>query len=197
MKKSNPRLYRLVWVVVVALIMVLGLLLQLRLDRSHAQVRLRQGLVFPVQKTTDKGVMEQSNAVIIRRHSAYRGVDIYSEDRTDVVAAKGGEVILARETRQCGQDYGSELIIRGIDGLYYHYAHMRPGSVTVKTGDVLETGEEIGKIDAGECNSGDKSYLIFEVSRFMTTNRRAWWINLIMIDSQSVLNELLVTLPKQ
>jgi murein DD-endopeptidase MepM/ murein hydrolase activator NlpD len=93
--------------------------------------------------------------------SGLKNEDYYAYGQS-VLAPAGGKVIEAVDGMRENQPtkttnnymrFGNSVIIEHGQGLYSIIAHLRPGSVQVKSGDLVETGQKLG-----ECgNSGNSS----------------------------------------
>ena len=111
-----------------------------------------------------------------KRYSGHRGSDYgcgswsgMSAGR-DIVAAAAGKVVYVHDgeydkcsTGSCagGGGYGNYVKLQHADGKYTYYAHMRKGSVAVKTGQSVTCGQKLGQIGSSGNSTGP--HLHFEV----------------------------------
>lgn len=72
---------------------------------------------------------------------SHKGIDIFAETGTPVVAAKGGVVVKAGDSGGLG---GIRAWVRDEDGLYHYYAHM--GSLSVREGQTVQAGQTLGGV---------------------------------------------------
>lgn len=75
----------------------------------------------------------------------HRGIDYGCPTGTSVIATKGGKVIAAGRSGGYGTAYGIQVVVL-VDGIYCLYAHL--SKVTVKVGQTVKTGQEVGKSGA-------------------------------------------------
>lgn len=92
---------------------------------------------------------------VTEEKSFHTGVDIGADTGTEVVAAADGTVA------DSGNDetYGNYAVIEHTGGYATVYAHL--GSVFVKSGDSIKTGEKVGKIGSTGISTGP--HLHFEI----------------------------------
>lgn len=82
---------------------------------------------------------------------------------TEVVAARGGLVIAAREeSDRKGRGWDNHVIIRHRDGTYAWYLHLRQNGVTVELGQTVTAGDLIGY--SGNTGFSSRPHLHFQVS---------------------------------
>ena len=74
-----------------------------------------------------------------RRHE---GTDLFGKEGTPIVSVCGGRVEQLGWNRLGGERVG----VRGDDGNYYYYAHLRDISSTLVKGQRIETGEPVGSM---------------------------------------------------
>ena len=72
-----------------------------------------------------------------RRH---KGIDIFADESTSVVAARGGTVVKAGTAGKGG----TRAWVRDDEGFYHYYAHMN--RLSVSAGQRVEAGQEIGGV---------------------------------------------------
>ncbi|MFO0484745.1 MAG: M23 family metallopeptidase, partial [Sphingobacteriia bacterium] len=97
---------------------------------------------------------------------AHTGIDIRATTGTPVLAAQAGTVVLAGDIRD---DYGNQVLVKGIDGLYVRYAHL--SAISVKKGQTVYKNQQIGKVGSTGRSTGP--HLHFEVRRdryYLLTN---------------------------
>lgn len=98
-------------------------------------------------------------------HHDYNAADIHIGVGTPVVAAVAGEVIKAAKPASCSGVDAPRVRIKGDDGKWYFYQHMKPGSVKVNVGDKVKAGDELGVVGPGECAENTGPHVHFDVSK--------------------------------
>ena len=88
---------------------------------------------------------------------------VTGSDATKIIAAADGEVIISDNTTDT-LGYAEMVVIKHSDTLYTSYAHMKAGSRTVKVGDKVKQGDELGTIGMTGMVTG--VHLHFEVGRW-------------------------------
>lgn len=88
---------------------------------------------------------------------------VTGSDATRIIAAADGEVIISDNTTDT-LGYAEMVVIKHSDNLYTSYAHMKAGSRTVKVGDRVKQGDELGTIGMTGMVTG--VHLHFEVGRW-------------------------------
>ena len=88
---------------------------------------------------------------------------VTGSDATRIIAAADGEVIISDNTTDT-LGYAEMVVIKHSDTLYTSYAHMKAGSRTVKVGDRVKQGDELGTI--GMTGKVTGVHLHFEVGRW-------------------------------
>ncbi|SEH16279.1 peptidoglycan-binding protein [Thermoleophilum album] len=117
---------------------------------GDAKVETSGSHVFPVQGTHRYGDG-------LGAGRGHRGVDVFAECRTPLVAAQGGEVDYAGYNSSAGYD----AVINGAEsGQDYIYMHMSSAPL-VKAGDTVQTGQQIGTV--GETGNASGCHLHFEL----------------------------------
>ena len=92
------------------------------------------------------------------------GTDLVTgSDATRIIAAADGEVIISDNTTDT-LGYAEMVVIKHSDTLYTSYAHLKAGSRTVKVGDRVKQGDELGTIGMTGMVTG--VHLHFEVGRW-------------------------------
>ena len=109
------------------------------------------------------------------KRTMHNGVDIAGgkEGKVNIIAAKDGVVVYPTASsplncpsnsdvkNNCGGGYGNYIIIQHGDGNYTLYAHLYPGTITVKAGDSVKQGQVIGKMGSSGKSTGN--HLHFEI----------------------------------
>ena len=99
----------------------------------------------------------------------HNGIDISSHSvnaNAKIVAAASGEVILVVDNipgKTEYSSYGNHVIIKHSDGYYTLYGHMALGTIKVKVGDKVNSGQEIGTM--GTTGSSTGNHLHFEIAK--------------------------------
>lgn len=110
--------------------------------------------------------------------AAHEGVDYVHGNSAvaavPVQAASEGTVVYVRlgcpqsslfspnvSLRECGAGWGNHVIVHHGGGIYTRYAHLVPGSVTVRTGDVVRRGQVVGIM--GNAGRSQLRHLHFEL----------------------------------
>ncbi len=100
----------------------------------------------------------------ISGHSFHGGVDIVKpgghSTGAPVIAAAAGRVV---EAHSGYRGYGHTVVIDHGNGLSTRYAHMQPGSITVKVGQKVTQGQQLGRI--GSTGNVTGPHLHFEVMK--------------------------------
>lgn len=94
---------------------------------------------------------------ILKTKRMHTGVDIAAPSGAKVVAGESGEVILARSYGA----FGNTVIINHGSGIASMYAHL--SAFTVKEGDVVVRGDQVGKVGSTGLSTGP--HLHFEVRK--------------------------------
>ena len=103
----------------------------------------------------------------IYKKGVHNGIDLVGTGYTldYIVAHSAGTVVAVRSnyktTDSSGASYGNYVLIRHNNGYYTLYAHLKYGSVKVKTGDKVSKGQTIGYMGATGRATG--AHLHFEV----------------------------------
>lgn len=88
---------------------------------------------------------------------------VTGSDATRIIAAADGEVIISDNTTDT-LGYAEMVVIKHSETLYTSYAHLKAGSRTVKVGDKVKQGDELGTI--GMTGMATGVHLHFEVGRW-------------------------------
>ena len=141
---------------------------------QKADVLSAQNIQQPVQQVVQVGTKEKPTGIgtgvfsqpfygtITSRFGArwgrtHKGVDIAGALDSPVAAADNG-VVVAAEYRS---DYGNLIILDHQNGMQTYYAHLN--SIGVAVGDLIEKGQEIGKV--GSTGNSTGPHLHFEVRK--------------------------------
>lgn len=105
--------------------------------------------------------------------SSHTGMDIgASGNSTDyVIASMKGTVYSTSNTcdnngyykNPCGGGYGNYIVIEHTGGIYSVYAHLKPDSIIVNTGDVVNQGQIIAEMGNSGSSTGKHLHIGFEV----------------------------------
>lgn len=119
----------------------------------------------------DGQVLMNTDEVVTQSYSSYhKAIDIVGEGHSvdDVIAVSDGTVEIAVSTVTTNNQnargtasYGNFVKIRHDDGTKSLYAHLKPGSVSVKTGERINEGDKIGTM--GNTGNAHGVHLHFEV----------------------------------
>lgn len=140
-----------------------------------------------------------SSHTLVRGYSQnHGGLDIKVASGTPVYASAGGTVLYVysgcnnvsgaggscrkagmcspnagfnRSSGYCNEGFGNGVVLRHGDGSYTAYAHLLAGSVTVKPGDVVAQGQQIGKSGSSGFSTGP--HLHFTLLR---SSNLAYWV---------------------
>lgn len=121
---------------------------------------------FPFRQ--DKPVPRITSAFGVRRHPKsgeiknHNGVDFGAAEGTNLYAIESGTVIESRVSDHPTGGFGEYVKIDHGKGVVSLYAHMVPGSRTVKKGDVIDEGDLIGKV--GESGYTTGAHLHLEIT---------------------------------
>lgn len=96
----------------------------------------------------------------------HKGVDIFADAGTEIVAARGGQVLRVidgRQTKSASQQRAGLFIdIRGGDSLVYRYLHL--GDARVEPGASVKQGTVLGTVAAPHTSGlADATHLHFEI----------------------------------
>ncbi|MFH1307751.1 MAG: M23 family metallopeptidase [archaeon] len=101
-------------------------------------------------------------------------VDFTCNEGTEIVAARGGEVVWIKDDSNVGgldkkyMNDGNRVVIKHDNGEYTAYEHLKYKGVTVKVGDKVEEGELVGY--AGNTGYSSAPHLHFEVFKWTKKN---------------------------
>lgn len=95
----------------------------------------------------------------------HNGLDIVGDDNANVLSVCAGTVYKLQDwdgvTRAGNsmQTYGNLVIIKGTDGRYYYYAHLK--SYCVKAGQAVQAGDKLGVMGTTGASTGNHTH--FEI----------------------------------
>lgn len=194
-KKLSGR-QRLLASIVILYLAIMGIALQIRADQTNALKRVANNFTFPllISKTTLQKGTSYNNETLIwdsnalqSYHHHYVAADIHTPEGTPVVAAKAGQVVEVRTYDSCDLRHFPGVTIQGLDGFYYYYAHLKPGSIQVKVGDQLSSGDQFALVGSSACAQNTASHLHLDISRFPLAWRRGFGAQITRIDPQPAL----------
>lgn len=110
--------------------------------------------------------------------AAHEGVDYIHDDKNTgfvpVIAASRGTVVYVRTgcdqsdmflpnilARECGSGWGNHLVIHHGENIYTRYAHLAPGSLTLRVGDSVDGSDYVGEM--GNTGRSETRHLHFEL----------------------------------
>ncbi len=121
-----------------------------------------RGFIWPTRGAYSVSSHYGYRSASISGRSYHGGIDIVlgygSSAGIPVVASASGTVIVAYSG---WSGYGHTVVINHGNGITTRYAHMYPGSLTVRTGDRVYQGQQIGRI--GSTGNSTGPHLHFEV----------------------------------
>jgi murein DD-endopeptidase MepM/ murein hydrolase activator NlpD len=97
------------------------------------------------------------------------GADYAAPTGTPIVAVKDGKVLEAKNGTTWGAAYGIAAVIDHGNGLRAIYAHM--SKVSVKAGDLVKEGQQIGEIGSTGNSTGPHLHLEVRVSPWKYNNK--------------------------
>ncbi len=115
------------------------------------------GFVFPLrtnqQTIKSKGwcFESQSNC-----HHDYNAADIFAPTGTEVIAARGGQVILVKSGP-------TRIAIKADDGNIYYYTHMGAGTAVVSKGQTVAAGATLGRVGTKADAAGTPEHLHIDI----------------------------------
>lgn len=124
-------------------------------------------LVFPVNNGMKIAYYYGYTAEYGGSHS---GLDLHSTGNDSIYAAASGKVVAVANScphisygRKCAHwiTYGNCITIKGDDGRYYYYGHLKQNSILVKNGDTVQAGQRIATMGSSGFSTG--KHLHFEV----------------------------------
>ena len=123
-------------------------------DRQFSGSKLAWPVPGHTRITSDYGMRTHP---VLKTKRMHTGVDIAAPSGAKVVAGESGDVILARYYGA----FGNTVIIDHGSGIASMYAHL--SSFTVKEGDVVVRGDQVGKVGSTGLSTGP--HLHFEVRK--------------------------------
>jgi len=89
---------------------------------------------------------------------SHKGIDIFADESTSVVAVRGGTVVKAGTAGKGG----TRAWVRDDEGFYHYYAHMN--RLSVSAGQRIEAGQEIGGVGRTGNAQGTPPHLHYSVN---------------------------------
>ncbi len=129
-------------------------------------------------------------------HHDYKAADIFNDVGTTNVVAVSGTVLRAVDTSCTGGFDVPRVQIKGDDGKYYYYTHMKPSSIKVSTGQKVTAGSPLGVIGPAECAENTAPHLHFQVSSGPINSTKDTNEQKEYIDPQPVLTSAFSKLPE-
>lgn len=121
------------------------------------------GYTFPLKVSRDTIInTEPSNWCFNNTnncHHDYNAADIFAPTGTPVLATRGGRVVTAKDNATDPSAVGTRVTIMGDDGFLYYYAHMGNNTLSVRSGQTVTAGEELGKIGTSANAVGTQPHL--------------------------------------
>ncbi|WP_420359401.1 peptidoglycan DD-metalloendopeptidase family protein [Novosphingobium ginsenosidimutans] len=97
-----------------------------------------------------------------RGKGAHKGIDLKAPAGTLVRSAGTGAIVAISPNPS--PSYGVQVVIYHGNGVYTHYAHLQPGSPTLRPGTKVKAGDVIGRVGrTGNTPSTGDTHLHFEV----------------------------------
>ena len=155
--------------------------------------------IAPAKAANTGFIWPTSSHTLVRGYSKnHGGLDIKVASGTPVYASAGGTVLYVysgcnnvsgaggscrkagmcspnagfnRSSGYCNEGFGNGVVLHHGDGSYTAYAHLLAGSVTVKPGDVVAQGQQIGKSGSSGFSTGP--HLHFTLLR---SSNLAYWV---------------------
>lgn len=163
------------------------------------------GFVFPEQTTQSaikKGSSHGGSTLVwcfdkqTSCHHDYFAADIFNAVGTTNVVAVSGTVLRAVDTTCSGGFDVPRVQIKGDDGNYYYYTHMKPSSIRVSDGQKVTAGDPLGVIGPAECAENTAPHLHFQVSSDQINSTKDASEHREYIDPQPVLTSSFTKLPE-
>ena len=132
------------------------------------------------------------------KKAGHEGMDFVHNDpkvaHVPVIAADNGTVAYVRtgapqatmfqhntSLREAGAGWGNHVVIAHGNGVYTRYAHLAPGSVKLRVGDVVKAGDVVGEM--GNSGRSETRHLHFEVGykkTYFVANQSAQSFDLVL-----------------
>jgi murein DD-endopeptidase MepM/ murein hydrolase activator NlpD len=106
-------------------------------------------------------------------HHNYKAADIMANEGTINLVAVSGTVMRAIDMNSCpgSTKYDVPRVqIKGDDGNYYYYTHMKPGSIKVHDNQKVSAGDPLGQVGPTQCAENTQPHLHFQISSVPVTN---------------------------
>lgn len=127
-------------------------------------------------------------------HHDYLAADIHVPEGSVVQASVAGQIVALHDVECDGDKNFPYIQIRGIDGFYYLYSHLKPQSIKHKLGDFVETADSLAQVGPSQCAQNSAPHLHFDISRFGFLPRNTWTDNYNFVDPQPMLSKKYQTL---
>lgn len=99
----------------------------------------------------------------------HQGIDYGVPEGTPLHSMVDGVVVAVKDQGNAG--YGSYITIKGADGMYYRYSHLKRGSHDVKVGDAIPAGAKFA--ESGASGIGTGAHLHLDIRTNDKYNREA------------------------
>lgn len=134
--------------------------------RNSAPAARPRRAIWPIAQANIHRVGESVLADRNGQGRPHKGVDIFADAGTEIVAARGGQVLRVidgRQTKSASQQRAGLFIdIRGGDSLVYRYLHL--GEARVEPGASVKQGTVLGTVAAPHTSGlADATHLHFEI----------------------------------
>jgi hypothetical protein len=130
----------------------------------NGSIRVSERFAIDFVQLNDKGMLFDGDIKELKDY-AYFGDEIYSATDGTVVAAEDGlpEQVPGKLPEGATIDMagGNHVVVDMGEGRYAFYAHMQPGSLKVKVGDTVKTGQALGLL--GNSGNTDSPHLHFHI----------------------------------
>ena len=123
-------------------------------------------LIWPIAREQIKRVGESVLAVRKAKERPHKGIDLFADEGTEVLTARGGQVLRVVDGRSSTNKglrrAGLFVDVRGADSLVYRYLHL--GEARVEAGASVKQGTVLGIVAAARTSGlADEPHLHFEV----------------------------------
>lgn len=136
------------------------------------EVTEENGVIFAKESPTSTNIVRPFGSTTGEGVSS--GIDIANvvDSVTNVIAIKDGVVVYPNSDSDincpssstadsCGSGYGNYVVIQHNDGTFSLYAHLSPGSISLRANDSVKKGQVIGK--TGSSGAATEPLLHFEI----------------------------------
>lgn len=137
-------------------------------ERSEFAIRERANTVgWPVPAKSLTRIGDEVTASRPGSGKPHEGIDLFAPAGTPVLAARSGRVLRIMDGRESKSEHARRAglwIDVDVNGQIDRYLHLGEVSKSLKEGQRVKRGQEIGKIaDAGTSGTGKSSHLHFEI----------------------------------